>query len=477
MSRWQDKNWVNKMNLRFDYSQMMAESIGPEHGITESEIQKLMPRVNGIAADINNRRAAGELGFYDLPNNPASAKEVSELAESLRAKCEDLVVLGIGGSALGGIALCRALCHPLHNLLSQAERKGAPRVFFLDNIDPLTCRAVFEKVNLEKSVFAVITKSGNTAETLSQFLIVRKLLEQKLGRAAAKDHLVIITGERPNSLRTLAEKAEYTTLSIPQNVGGRFSVLSPVGLFPAAMLGIDIFELLAGAGYMAKRCSSKSLRQNPAYLAGVLHYLGDVKKGLDIAVVMPYSDALYQVGFWFRQIWAESLGKADDVSGKKVYAGQTPVVALGATDQHSQLQLYTEGPFNKMVTFLRVENHGAALRIPRTAEIDYAYLGGHTLGELINIEARATQMALTRAGRSSMSLTLPELNPFTIGELLFMLEVQTVFTAGLYNVNPLDQPGVESSKRYIQGMMGRPGFEKETQEAANRRQQSKRFSI
>jgi glucose-6-phosphate isomerase len=243
------------------------------------------------------------------------------------------------------------------------------------------------------------------------------------------------------------------------------------------MLGIDIFELLAGARYMMERGESHKLWQNPAYLAGAMHYLADVKKGLNIVVMMPYCDALYQLAFWFRQLWAESLGKAKDMSGKSVHVGQTPVVALGATDQHSQLQLYTEGPFNKMVTFLMVENHGVPLSIPLKVEKEYAYLSGHTLGELINIEAQATQLALAKAGRSSMSLTLPEVNPFIIGQLLFLFEVQTVFTAGLYNINPLDQPGVESSKNYIQGIMGRRGFEGKSKEVADWQQKKGQYSI
>jgi glucose-6-phosphate isomerase len=228
---------------------------------------------------------------------------------------------------------------------------------------------------------------------------------------------------------------------------------------------------------MAERGESHKLWQNPAYLAGAMHYLADVKKGLNIVVMMPYCDALYQLAFWFRQLWAESLGKAKDMSGKSVHVGQTPVVALGATDQHSQLQLYTEGPFDKMVTFLLMENHGATLSIPSKVEKEYAYLSGHTLGELLNIEAQATQLVLTKAGRSSMSLIVPEVNPFTIGQLLFLFEVQTVFTAGLYYINPLDQPGVESGKNYIQGIMGRRGFEDKAKEVADWRQKKERYSI
>ena len=242
--------------------------------------------------------------------------------------------------------------------------------------------------------------------------------------------------------------------------------MSPVGLFPAAMSGIDILELLAGARHMDERCQSSQLWQNPAYLGGAIHYLADVRKGLNIAVMMPYSDALIQVAYWFRQLWAESLGKAETTSGKTVNVGQTPVVALGVTDQHSQLQLYSEGPYNKLITFLLVENSGDTVPIPPQPgqREEISYLGGHSLEELMKVEAQATQLALAKAGRSNMSFILPEINPFTIGQLLFLLKVQTVFTSGLYDVNPMNQPGVEASKHYTYGMMGRNGFEDRARE-------------
>jgi glucose-6-phosphate isomerase len=476
MPRWENKDWINNMGLRLDYSQMMAEFIGNRCGLTEKDIQSILPVAQRIAGKIDQERHHNELGFYKPPYDLNTAIQVTKLADNLRQNCDDLVVLGIGGSALGGIALFNSLCHPLHNLISKAKRK-ATRAFFLDNVDPSMCQAVFDKVNPEKTVFAVITKSGTTVETISQFLIVRKLLEEKMGKSAAAKHIVIITDDKPNPLRKLARTAGYHLLPVPVDLGGRYSVLSPVGLFPAAMLGIDIYELLAGARLMAERCKSGDIRQNPAYLAGILHYLADIQKGLHIAVTMPYDDGLREIAFWFRQLWAESLGKAKDLNGKTINSGQTPVVALGATDQHSQLQLYMEGPFDKMVTFWRVEKHNANLTIPKVKEKDFAYLSGHSLGELINAEAQATQLALTKAGRSSMSLTLPELNPFTVGQLLFWLGVQTYFTGGLYNINPLDQPGVEAGKDNIQGILGRPGFENQAKEVKNWQQKTKRYIV
>ena len=466
MERWRAPQWTSNMKIQLDFSYVMSDFIGEDRGIIKRDIDKLIPKALEIADDIKGRREAGELGFYQLPYHLETASSVSQMASSLRRRCDDFVVLGIGGSALGGIALSRSLCHPLHNLLPKSYRGGMPRVFFLDNIDPNTVKSVLNFVNPEKTIFNVISKSGTTAETLSQFLIIQQLLSDRLGKESVKDHIVVTTGCKQSDLKTIAEEEGYLLLLIPENVGGRFSVLSPVGLFPAAILGIDILELLAGARHMDKRCKSSHVWENPAFLIGALHYLADVSKGLSIAVMMPYSDALTQVANWFRQLWAESLGKAHTISGKAVHVGQTPVIALGVTDQHSQLQLYQEGPFNKLITFLLVENPGEVTPIPTRPDKgdDFSYLEGHNLEELMKIEAQATRIALAQAGRSNMSLILPEINPFTIGQLLFLLEVQTVFTGGLYNINPLDQPGVEASKQYVYGMMGRSGFEDKVQE-------------
>lgn len=464
------------MSLRLDYSGMMAEFIGRKCGITKTEIDSLIPVVKKIDQKITKERDGNKLEFYKAPYNLEIAEETLKLASVLRKNCDDLVVLGIGGSALGGKALFRSLCHPQYNLLPKTERK-APRVFYLDNVDPATCRAVFGRINPAKTIVAVITKSGTTVETISQFLIVRKLFELKLGKAAAAKHFVIITNDRPNPLREIAEAEEYHILSVPANLGGRFSVLSPVGLFPAAMLGIDIHELLAGARLMAEKCQTTDLRENPAYMAGVLHYLADKRKGLHINVTMPYCDGLYETAFWFRQLWAESLGREKDNNGQTVNAGQTPLVALGATDQHSQLQLYTEGPFDKMISFWMVEKHPADVKIPEVKEREFAYLGGHSLGKLINVEAAATQFALTKKGRSSMSITLPELNPFTVGQLIFLLETQTYFTGALYNINPFGQPGVEMGKQYIQGILGRPGYNDKAGEIAEWHNSKKSYVV
>ncbi|MFC2021761.1 glucose-6-phosphate isomerase [Chloroflexota bacterium] len=477
MERWRDPQWASKMTIRLDFSQMMSDFVGENRGISQREIDELIPRALEIAGSIEVKRKAGELGFYQLPYDLEAVDAVRQTASFLQGKCDDFIVLGIGGSALCSSALARSLRHPLHNLLSRSDRGGVPRFFVMDNIDPRTFQSALHLIHPERTVFNVISKSGTTAETLSQFLIIRQILMERIGKESVKEHLVVTTGSKQGSLKTLAEAEGYPLLSIPESVGGRFSALSTVGLFPAAMLGIDIVELLAGARYMDERCKSNQLWQNPAYLSGALHYLADVRRGLNIAVMMPYSDALIQVAYWFRQLWAESLGKAQTTSGEVVNVGQTPVVALGVTDQHSQLQLYMEGPFNKLVTFLLVENPTETMPIPLQLEQreGLSYLGGHSLDELMMVEAQATQFALTEAGRSSMSLIIPEINSFTIGQLLFLLEVQTIFTAGLYDINPMDQPGVEASKQYIYGMMGRSGFEDKARDIKEWQNRKRRY--
>jgi glucose-6-phosphate isomerase len=309
--------------------------------------------------------------------------------------------------------------------------------------------------------------------------VVHEMLRRKLGSKRVAEHLVAVTDAQNGRLRNVADKEKLTDFIIPENVGGRFSIFTPVGLLPAALMGIDIRELLAGAAVMEKRCREEDLTANPAYTAGALLFLADRTKEKRIDVMMSYSDVLYDVADWFRQLWAESLGKKASLSGKEIFTGLTPVKALGVTDQHSQTQLYMEGPFDKVLIFLAVEKFSASVKIPAVyPELsDLHYLGGHTLEELFNAERLATEYALLKAQRPSMTIMLPEINPFTIGQLLFMLEVETAFTGGLYNINPFDQPGVELGKKFTYGMMGRAGYENMLESYQARKPKSDKYVI
>lgn len=442
-------------SLTLDYKNMLADSVGPKHGVLPKEIGELKKKTSVILKKISSERAKGKLPFLDLPYQ--DIKKIINLSEEISDSFDDLIVIGIGGSALGAMALLNALAHPYRNILPKGLRRR-PRVFVYDNIDPDQFKGLLDVIDITRTAFNVITKSGETAETLASFLIIRERLKKAIG-SGWQEHIIATTDPQKGALRKIASDEGYRTLDIPPGVGGRFSVFTPVGLFPASVSGIDIEEILRGAEAMDKRCSKKDLEENPSVMGAILHYIADTKKKKNISVMMPYSHALEKVADWFCQLWAESLGKKHDLKGKTVHTGQTPVKALGATDQHSQLQLYVEGPNDKIITFLRVERFTGEIEIPRdlspalnqvqgiSGSDKVSYLGGHSLGELINAEQRATEIVLTKAKRPNMRITIPKVNPNTVGQLLYMLEVQTVISAGLYNINPFDQPGVEEGKR------------------------------
>ncbi|MBW2038695.1 MAG: glucose-6-phosphate isomerase [Deltaproteobacteria bacterium] len=442
---------------------MMAEVIGAEHGITLAEIEGIRDKAGEVHRRIRDERREGKLPFLDLPYQEGIGK-IRCVAEDLRSNAHDLVILGIGGSTLGGRALIAALGHPFYNLFPAEARKG-PRVFFLDNIDPDTIVGLLDILDLSQTVVNVISKSGYTIETLSQFLLLLGVLKGRPGSDWRK-RVVVTTDPSKGPLRRLAEEEGLVSFSIPHGVGGRFSVLTPVGLLPAAFIGIDIEGLLAGAASMDNWCREEELEANPALLNAVLQYLAHVKRGKGISVIMPYADGLRGVADWYRQLWAESLGKKKDLQGRLVYVGPTPVKALGATDQHSQLQLYLEGPSDKVITFLALGSFSHILEIPPGGSWgeETAYLEGKSLNKLIEAERRATEFVLTKNSRSNCTIYLKELNARTLGGLFYLLEVQASFAGGLYGINPFDQPAVEGGKRLTYGMMGRRGFEEEGEE-------------
>ncbi len=425
-------------------------------GLARAELSALAPAASEAFETFEGRRRSGELGFAELPRDEASADAAVRLAADLARRFENLLVLGIGGSSLGGRAIVSALSHPFHNLLPR-ERRGALRVFFPDNSDPATFEALLGTLDLGETCFATVTKSGGTAETMAQHLALRERCLARFGEAGYRERCVLVTDPAKGALRAIAQAEGLRALSVPASVGGRFSALSAVGLLPAAAAGVDVPELLAGAGAMETRCRTGELARNPALLYAAALHLMDRRKGRHIHVLMPYADALRDAGDWFVQLWAESLGKRADV-------GPTPFRAVGATDQHSSLQLLVEGPHDKVVTLVRVARPRAdvALTVPATyrTHAEIAYLHGHSMGELIEAERRATEAALRKAGRPTISIELPRLDARAVGELLMLLELATAYAGGLYGVNAFDQPGVEAGKRYAQGLLGRPGYEK-----------------
>jgi glucose-6-phosphate isomerase len=455
------------MSLRLDYTNMMAPPI--DGGITDAEWRAVEARFTEAHAAVVGLHGDGTLGFLDLPDDRALHRQTTEYVQRARRRSgpdalTDVVVLGIGGSALGPIALRTALRPPQWNLLDDAARGGFPRLHVLDNVDPTNITALLARLDLRKSLFIVTSKSGGTAETMAQYLVVRERLSTELGDEQAKARLVFVTDPKKGALRAIASTERVPTLDIPANVGGRFSVLTPVGILPAALMGIDTMELLDGAADMRRRCASGKLGSNIAGAFAALQFLADTKHGRHIQVLMPYSDALRDMAAWFVQLWAESLGKHKTAGDAGV--GPTPLAALGATDQHSQVQLFMEGPPDKTVTFIGVETTATDVTIPKLHPdiSELAYLGGHQLGELLDIERRATAGALARRGRPNMTLLLETIDPFRVGALFMLLELATAYAGQLYGVNAFDQPGVELGKQFTYAMLGRADAEQARQE-------------
>jgi glucose-6-phosphate isomerase len=445
--------------MRLRYGQMLQDGLDGEHGIPRRRLAELARRFTEIQAEVRERRAAGEYGFIGLTEQAATVERITRFAEGLGQAYDHVLVLGIGGSALGARALLSALRRPGWNEWDDEGREFFPRLTILDNVDPTTVHAALQRIDPRRVLVNVISKSGGTAETLAQYLVVRHWLEQALGAAASR-HFVFTTDPAKGALRELAGRDSIATLDVPPEVGGRFSVLSPVGLLPAALVGIDVAGLWRAR---AVRWNAPGGRPPPESRGAVCRapLAADTGVGARIHVMMPYSDRLRDVEEWFRQLWAESLGKRVDRAGNVVHTGPTPVAAVGATDQHSQVQLLMEGPFDKAITFLTVEDAGVDVPIPGRDGLptELAYLAGKTLGALLRAEYQATSAALARMGRMNCTLSLPDLAPATLGELLMFFQIATGYAGAWYGVNPFDQPGVELGKQLTFAAMGRPGFE------------------
>ncbi|MBI4566776.1 MAG: glucose-6-phosphate isomerase [Planctomycetes bacterium] len=449
--------------LTIDHTNAMAEAVGPEHGVTAGEIADLTARFPREHRRLTEWRAKSGGTFLELPDGMAVARRAADWGAGARQRFDDFVVLGIGGSALGASCLLGALADPFHNELPAHRRSGC-RLWVVDNVDPDQLAALFEALDLSRACFNVISKSGGTTETAAQFMLARERLKRAFG-ADWKRHVVVTTDPAKGSLRAWCRAEGLETFDVPPDVGGRFSVLSAVGLVPAAAFGADPARLLAGAREAREACLSPAAAANPAWVLAGLAFLLDRRHGKRVSVLMPYSARLRRFADWYAQLWAESLGKRLDTAGAVVHAGQTPLPAAGVTDQHSQAQLFVEGPNDKVTTFLEVEKFDHALAIPAAeADGETAHLAGRDFADLMRAERLGTAYALTAAGRPNLTVTVPAVNEETLGALLFTYEVATAFAGFLYQVDPFNQPGVEMGKVMTFARLGRKGFEKEAAE-------------
>ena len=431
--------------IKIDYNFALKEIIG-DKGISINEIEKLRGKSlevhKRIIQEINNQK----IGFYQLLNQ--DLVKLKSKIDVYKHKFKNMVILGIGGSSLGAKAIYNAL------------DKNSPRnLFILDNIDPDFFIDFIEKLNLDETCFTVISKSGTTTETISQFLIILDKVKNRF-QQDFKERLIIITDPSKGGLREYVNNFKITSFDIPQNVGGRFSVLSPVGLVPLYFVDINIDKLLEGAKDYSKICLKESIFENPSYLTALIQFISFFK-GKNISVLFAYSKFLENFVEWYKQLWAESLGKEEKF-------GFTPLKAIGVTDQHSLLQLFMEGPDDKIITFIKIKNYKKSLSIPKIDETNYySYLFEHNLNEIFNYEFESVKVALAKRGKINYTIYIDMLDEYHLGALIFYFMIKTVFTGYLFKIDPFNQPGVEEGKNFTYGLLGRKGYENKKIEFEN----------
>ncbi len=404
-------------DILLDFNNMMDEGVG-ETGIGRGEIEAVRPQLLQIHKGLTDLRKLGQIPFFELPTHEEKVVEqCRQKGREVRERFKEILLIGIGGSSLGPRFLVNAL----------GDSK-APRFWFCDSVDPVLWRRIESNLDFRETAVIAISKSGETAETAAALLSFRARLKKEVG-AKEKEHLFMVTDPKKGAFRNLAREERLESFDIPPGIGGRYSVLTPAGLFPAACAGIDIGDLLSGAARMDDRCQNPDPWFNPAMMSAVLHYLFDLRRKRKIRVVMPYGESLRDYGPWFAQLWAESLGKRLSLKGEEIFAGTTPIAGIGPQDQHSQLQLYLEGPQDKTVTFIGLEKRNEKRK------------------DLLGTERTATEEALRESGRPNQTILLKELSPYAIGQLLMLAGIETIYSGELYNVNPFDQPAVEKIKR------------------------------
>lgn len=463
----QDPNWQQTMAVRIDFNNMLAPVIGREEGLDPKEVFGLQERINEVDRQLRTKTGKGSdfLGWMELPyQGDELLDRIQATADKLANTSDIHVVLGIGGSYLGSRAVIEALLPTYRNETSREARQNRPRIYFEgNNMDPDALNALFDLMPKQKPVnlaetfsLNVISKSGGTVETAVAFRLFHQLAKQVYGQDYAK-YIVATTDASKGKLRAIADAEGFESFVISDDVGGRYSVLTPVGLLPAAVAGVDIHGLVAGARFMAEKCKNADLHQNPAYLYAALQYLS-YTKGKKVSIMAAWSKALEFVGFWYDQLCAESVGKDE--------MGRVPLTSVNTRDLHARGQEIQDGERNTVVTNLVVENFHRDIVVPRIdSDLDgLNYLAGKTIGEMQIKAMEGTAYAYARDGRPSMNVLLPEINAFTLGQLFYLFELATVAEGYLMGVNPLDQPGVEAYKKFMFGNLGRADMAKYKEE-------------
>lgn len=424
----------NDIPYRQDLTDCFAAEIG-DGGLDAVTFDHYLSRSDGAMERIRAAHAAGELPLLDLPRMRDDLAEIGAIAERFRTSFDDVVVLGTGGSSLGGQTLCSLAGTGF------GPRGGSPRIHFMDNVDPHTFDGLIGGVDWERTGVIAISKSGSTAETVFQLGVLLQALRTHVPDENVADHVVAVTEATDNPVARIARSLGCTTLEHHAGIGGRYSVLSVTGMLPAAIAGLDIERLRAGAATISEPLLSGAGAADLPPAAGAAVSVGlNRNAGANLTVLMPYCDRLADLGLWFCQLWAESVGKDGD--------GTTPVRAIGTIDQHSQLQLYLDGPPDKMFSLILTETRGQGSAVPREfSDLEgLSYLAGRTMGDLFAVAGRSTAETLANNGRPTRVFDVPVVDETSMGALMMHFMVETMIAADLIGVNAFDQPAVEEGK-------------------------------
>ncbi len=447
------------MSLTLDFTNCLSESIGATHGLTKSEVDTLIAKFPKHHENIEEVRSTGESGFFELPYQDTA--ELKALLKKHHGKWDNLVIIALGGSALAPKSLFRALANSQHNLLDPKVRGKAPKVYFLSNPDPKSAHELIEVLDLKKTLFQVISRSGVTPETMGLTLWLLEVLKKKVGKGAPAEQIVFTTEPTKSPLMEIAKQEKISVLATTLNLTGRYGILGNQSLFLAGMVNFKIDELLKGGADMDKRCRHGDPHRNPAYMHSLVHYLLTRKRRKTMHVLFSFSDRVHAIGEWYDHLCSVSLGKMLNHKGKAVHVGPSPVSAVGAFDGHGQQQLFCEGPFDKVITFVTVKDHGASATVPTAfPKLEAAaYLKETTFDQLLDYSYWGAEQHVTQAGRPNMTIQLDGVDEAHIGGLVYLLELSTAMSAELYGIDPFDQPGVEHGKAASFAQLGRAGFE------------------
>lgn len=380
--------------------------------------------------------------------------EIREIAGHIRKHYKNVLVLGIGGSTLGFRTILQSLKGPYYN--HEILRDNNPRVFVLDNVDPIPVNYLEKILDIKETALVYISKSGSTPEPAANFI---HFYEKYMEAGGNPEDIVIICDAGNNGINRIAKDLKCHLLHIPAELPGRYTVLSPVGFLPSEVIGIDAKDFLEGANRVHNAILTTPLRENAVFILGsCLFELA--RKGKTIHTMFSYSSILQEFGLWFAQLWGESLGKEKSLTGAIINAGTTPLPALGATDQHSVLQLFKEGPNDKVFGFVTIDNFPTDVKLtdPFPSEKEYSYFAGHTMSEQLKIEQISTEISLVHSKRPCYRITLPGLSAYSLGGLFYFMEALVIYVAKLWDIYPFDQPGVEEGKNMTYALLGREDY-------------------